>query len=130
MACRDCSHPLTLVFPNCHSAPLLSYRRSNWAQLSLVSTGGASFRSSTLYLAEEEAGTGTSVSVAEEEEEEQVGGVAQGGAGNLPGTEVLEGPPDREPGAPDPDRLQHAGVSELVQHQRLVEEVGHLQAQK
>lgn len=79
MACRDCSHPLTLVFPNCHSAPLLSYRRSNWAQLSLVSAGGAWFRSSTLYLVEEEAGTGTLVGVAEEEEE-QVGGVAQGGA--------------------------------------------------
>lgn len=45
---------LTLVFPSCHSAPLLSYRRSNWAQLSLTSAGGASSRSSTLYLMKEE----------------------------------------------------------------------------
>lgn len=46
-----------------------------------------------------------------------------------PEAEVLEWPPDREAGAADPDRLQHAGVSELVQDQRLVELVGHLEAE-
>lgn len=46
-----------------------------------------------------------------------------------PGAEVLERPPDREAGAADPDRLQHAGVSELVEDQRLVELVGHLEAE-
>lgn len=47
--------------------------------------------------------------------------------GDGPGREVLERPPDGEPRAPDAHRFQHARVSELVQHQRLVEVVGHLQ---
>lgn len=46
-----------------------------------------------------------------------------------PEAEVLEWPPDREAGAADPDRLQHAGVSELVQDQCLVELVGHLETE-
>lgn len=46
-----------------------------------------------------------------------------------PEAEVLEWPPDREAGAADPDRLQHAGVSELVQDQRLVKLVRHLEAE-
>lgn len=71
---EDClSLSLTLVFPSCHSAPLLSYRRSNWAQLSLASAGGASSRSSTLYLVEEEAGTSGWLA-----SEEEVGGVGPG----------------------------------------------------
>lgn len=44
-----------------------------------------------------------------------------------PGAEVLEGPPHWEPSASDLHRLQHPRISELVQDQRLVELVRHLQ---
>lgn len=46
-----------------------------------------------------------------------------------PGAEVLERSPDREAGASDLHRLQHAGVSELVQNHGLVELVRHLEAE-
>ena len=46
-----------------------------------------------------------------------------------PGAEVLERSPDREAGASNLDRLQHAGISQLVQNQRLVELVRHLEAE-
>lgn len=45
-----------------------------------------------------------------------------------PGAEVLERSPDGEAGASNLYRLQHAGISELVQNQRLVELVRHLEA--
>lgn len=45
-----------------------------------------------------------------------------------PGAEVLERSPDGETGASNLDRLQHAGVSELVQNHRLVEMIRHLEA--
>lgn len=45
---------------------------------------------------------------------------------DTPGAEVLERSPDGEAGASNLDRLQHAGISELVQNQRLVELVRHL----
>lgn len=44
-----------------------------------------------------------------------------------PGAEILERSSDGEAGASDLDGLQHAGVSELVQDQRLVELIRHLQ---
>lgn len=48
---------------------------------------------------------------------------------DTPAAEVLERSPHGEAGASDLDRLQHAGISELVQNQRLVELVRHLEAE-
>lgn len=47
---------------------------------------------------------------------------------DTPGAEVLERSPDGEAGASNLHCLQHAGISELVQNQRLVELVRHLPA--
>lgn len=47
---RTGSCVLTLVFPSCQSAPLLSYRCSSWTQLPLGSSGSITPRISTLYL--------------------------------------------------------------------------------
>lgn len=49
---------------------------------------------------------------------------------DTPAAEVLERSPHGEAGASDLDRLQHAGISELVQNQRLVELVRHLEADR
>lgn len=42
----------------------------------------------------------------------------------------MERSSDGKAGASDLDRLQHAGISELVQNQRLVELVRHLEADR
>ena len=48
----------------------------------------------------------------------------------LPFVKVLEGSPDGIASFPDPDRLQHPGVPQLVDHNCLVKLVGHLKCAK
>lgn len=133
----------TLFFPSCHSVLVLSYRRRRTAHLSFKSSGRVKFLMRTLYLAIKKylllrlrdmfdlnsifLILDFYIIPLHENIDWYPRLIPEVPMSLLlPFIKVLEGPSDWEASPPNPHRLQHPRVAQLVEHHCLIKLIWHL----